>query len=104
MSLTNLNEADRDVVRQCLHATVEGPFFPEWEFYTLFGLDRNEVRKVLYAWQNLDESNESVNLAINNSFANLLGYSHGCESHWSQFISASRTDVSRIFNLWRGDV
>ncbi len=104
MSLANLSQDDRDVVRECLRAAVEGPFFPDWEFQTLFGLDRSEVRTVLGAWPNLDESNDSVRLAINNSFANLLGYPHGCESQWSQFISVSGRDVSRIYNLWRGDV
>jgi hypothetical protein len=102
--LTNLNQIDRDVVRQCLHASVEGPFFPEWEFQTLFGLERSEVRTVLSAWPDVDESNETVRLAINSSLGNLVGYPHGCESHWSNFISASPADVSRIFTLWRGDV
>jgi hypothetical protein len=102
--LANLNRHDLDVVRQCLQASVDGPFFPEWEFHTLFGLERSEVRTVLSAWPDLDDSNESVRLAINNSFANLLGYPHGCETQWSQFISASASEVSRIFYLWRGDV
>ena len=88
-------------MRQCLRAAVEGPFFPESEFQTLFGLDRSEVRTVLAAWPDLDESNDSVRLAINNSFVNLLGYPHGGESQWSQFISVSGDDVLRIFSVWR---
>jgi hypothetical protein len=104
VTLANLTPDDRDVVRQCLRAAVEGPFFPHLEFQTLFGLERSEVRTVLGAWPDLDESNDSVRLAINNSFANLLGYPHGCESQWPQFISVSGGDVSRIFHLWRGDV
>ena len=47
MSLANLDEKERGVVRECLGATVEGPFFPDWEFQTLFGLERDEVRRIL---------------------------------------------------------
>ena len=104
MPLTNLNQDDRDVVRQCLHAAVEGPFFDDWEFHTLFGVQRSEVRTVLSTWPDVDESDETVRLAINNSLGNLVGYPHRCESQWSQFISVSPADVSRIFTIWRGDV
>ena len=104
VSLANLSQDDRNVVRQCLRAAVEGPFFPDWEFDGLFGLDRAEVRKILGAWPDLDESSDSVHLAINNSLGNLLGYPHGCESQWSQFISVSAGEVSRVFNLLRDDV
>lgn len=104
MSLTNLSQDDRDVVRQCLRAAVEGPFFPDWEFHALFGLQRSEIRIVLSDWPDVDESDETVRLAINNSLGNLVGYPHRDESQWSKFISASPADVSRIFNIWRGDV
>jgi len=104
MSLANLSEKDRDVVRQCLRAAVDGPFFPDSEFQTLFGLERTEVKSVLQSWPNLDESQESVRLAINNSFNNLLGYPHRCERQWPLFISVTEKDAERIFNQWRGDV
>ena len=45
-----VDERDRDVIERCLRAAVEGPFFPDWEFHALFGLDREEVRAVLSAW------------------------------------------------------
>jgi hypothetical protein len=104
MSLAQLNEKDREVVRQCLLATVEGPFFPDWEFQTLFGLERAEIRSVLESWPELDDSHETVHLAINSSFGNLLGYPHRCESEWSRFISVSDKEVMRIFKLWQRDV
>jgi len=103
MSLTDLNNAEREVVRECLRAAIEGSFFPDWEFHTLFGLERTEVSDVLLAWPNLDETRELVSLAINNSFANLLGYPWDCDSQeWSKFISVSEKEVIRIFEKWRG--
>ena len=72
MSLANLDEREREVVRECLRATVEGPFFPDWEFEIIFGLKRDDVRQVLQSWPALNEADESVVRAINNSFNNLL--------------------------------
>src|SRR6266567_1234624 len=70
MSLTDLDEQERDVVRQCLQAAVDGPFFPDWEFGTIFGLERDEVRRVLRSWPEIDETDQNVVTAINNSFNN----------------------------------
>lgn len=103
MSLTNLNRAEREVVRECLRAAGEGPFFPDWKFQTLFGLERKGLKSILESWPNLDEDDESVVLAINNSLNNLLGYPcNPKEQEWSKFISASKADVQRIFDMWKG--
>jgi hypothetical protein len=74
VSLVELSIAEREIVRECLRAAVEGSFFPDLEFHTLFGLERGEVRRILSLWPGLDEADESVVIAINNSFNNLLGY------------------------------
>jgi hypothetical protein len=88
---------------QCLEATVNGPFFPEWEFGTIFGLERNEVRQVLLSWPDLDETDESVVRAINNSFNNLLGYpAKNKQELWSKFISVGGMELARIFDKWKG--
>lgn len=64
MPRENLDEREREVVRECLQAAVKGPFFPDWEFETLFGLTREEVGKVLLSWPTPNESDESVVQAI----------------------------------------
>jgi hypothetical protein len=103
MSLANLNEQEREVVRQCLNAAVEGPFFPDSEFETIFGLERDEVRRVLNSWPKIDETDESVVVAINNSFNNLLGYpTPNKREIWPKFISVDRMELARILDKWRG--
>jgi hypothetical protein len=103
MPLANLDERERDVVRQCLYAAVEGPFFPEWEFGTIFGLQRDEVSRILMSWPDLDETNESVVRAINNSLNNLLGYpTRNKQEIWPKFISVSGMELARIFDKWKG--
>lgn len=47
MTLQHCTQEDRKIIGDCLRATVEGPFFPEWEFHILFGLTRAEVARVL---------------------------------------------------------
>lgn len=103
MALSNLDDKEREVVRECLRAAVDGPFFPEWEFQTIFGLEREEVKEVLLAWPELDESDESVVMAINNCFNNLLGYpAKNKYENWPDFISVSHMELARIFDKWKG--
>ena len=103
MSLANLTSRERDVVRECLRAAVESPFFPEWEFQTIFGLGRDDVNRVLHSWPDLDEGDEFVVRAINNSFNNLLGYPvRNKQSLWPKYISVSGIELARIFDKWKG--
>jgi len=103
MSLTDLDEREQSVVKECVRAVVEGPFFPEWEFGTLFGLSRDKVRNILLSWPELDEADESVVLAINNTFNNLLGYpTPNKQEIWAKFISVSGMELARVFDKWKG--
>jgi len=106
MPLADLDERERDVVWRCLQAAVDGPFFPESEFETIFfGLERDEVRRVLMSWPSLDETDETVVSAINNSFNNLLGYpTKNKHKIWPKFIPVSHMELARIFDKWRGRV
>jgi hypothetical protein len=104
LPLADLDNRERNVVGECLRAAVEGPFFPEWEFPALFGLTRDEAANVLKSWPDLDERDESVILAINNSLNNLLGYPYHKENlEWPKFISVTKEEVARIFFKWRGE-
>src|SRR4051812_12407265 len=97
MSLQTLTDDEKRVVFECLRAAAVGPFFPDWEFHTLFGLHRHEVAQIVAAIPVIDDADESVSLAINNAFANLLGYPHRQPAAWSQFISVPPAEVGRIF-------
>jgi hypothetical protein len=101
MGLERLTVEERDFVHRCLKAATEGPFFPEWEFSTLFGLTRDEVRSVWSSWKTLEAEDEVVRLAIDNCFSNLLRYPHAEQEAWDRLISASRDEVARVFAKWR---
>ena len=101
MALRNLTPNESAIVLECVRASAVGPFFPDWEFSTLFGLERSQVGEVASAWPNVDDTDPNVEAAINGSLNNLLGYPHGCEKEWATYISATRADVERIFHKWR---
>jgi hypothetical protein len=101
MDLGQLSVADKVLVGQALRAAADGPFFPEWEFHTLFGLMRSEIRAIADAWPNVDLTRADVVLAVNNSLNNLLGYPHGQDSAWSQWISGDRFKLGELFGRLR---
>jgi len=107
MPLADLTETEQNIVGQCLRAAADGPFFDDAVFHTLFGLSRDEVRDIADRFPDIDEFDEEPTgcddswLAINNTFANLLGYPHGQESTWDSYISVSEDEVARIFEKWK---
>src|SRR3954471_19325806 len=78
--LSSLSEREKQTVFECLRAASDGPFFPDWEFPTLFGLERDQVRRIVAAIPHIDDSSEEVALAINNAMVNLFGYPHHQEA------------------------
>lgn len=101
VALEQMSEADRRIIGECLKAATEGPFFPDWEFHILFGLYRWEVAEIAAAWPNVSHVDTRVMQAVNNSMCHLLGYPHGCEEEWPDYISASEKEVDRVFSEWR---
>lgn len=101
MPLTDLTEAEREVIRDCLRASVTGPFFPLWEFQTLFGLEHQQVAGIAFGSPPLDDTREDVRVAINNALNMLTGYPHRCsEEVWQQYIRVPSGEVRRILKKW----
>ena len=99
MPLEDLTPDEQRIVRECLRAAVSGPFFPMWEFQTLFGLEHSEIAAIAFA-PTVDDASPNVSLAINTAMNNLTGYPHKRQDVWSQYISVSPDEVRRILNKW----
>jgi hypothetical protein len=93
-----LDQHDIDVVRHCLNAATNGPFFPDWEFQTLLGVDRATVRKVLLDWPAQTVPHVDFVCAVAGSVNNLTGYPHDREDVWDDYIPASRAQVSALLD------
>ena len=100
--LDRLSVEDIDVVRQCLAAAVRGPFFPDWEFSTLFGHERDEVAGVLERWPDR-ENPEDQDVAVSNTLNWLLGYPHERWDVWGEFISVAPREVAPVMARWVGE-
>ena len=76
MEFQDLTAEEQKIIYQCLLASVNGTFFPERGFHTLFGFTRAEVREIIDNWETVDRDSSDVRIAINNSLNNLIGYPH----------------------------
>ena len=95
------SSSDIQVFRESLVAAARGPFFPDWEFQTLFGLTRPEVAFIANTFSADTPLTGDAALAINSSIGNLLGYPHGQEAVWSQWLSVTPAELQAIFSRWR---
>jgi hypothetical protein len=102
MDFDRLSVVEKSIVGEALRAAAEGPFFPDWEFFTLFGFERSEVRAIADAWPEPVASSSEVERAVNDSFNNLLGYPHKKEAVWSHWISVDQQQLKQLFHRLRG--
>lgn len=106
--MESLGNQELQIIGECLKAVAQGPFLvdpqaddPWWEFSTLMGLKPEELSDIADRWPDVDSASTDVQLAINNSMNNLLGYPHGCEAECSQYILVPAAEVARVFDKWR---
>jgi hypothetical protein len=97
-----LNPDDIALVAACLLASDEGPFFPDWEFQTLFGVERGQLRKVRMRWPDVSLTEKTVYLSVMNSVANLLGYPHGEEQSLLRYVPEGPARIRRLGSKLNG--
>ena len=93
--------ADTQAFKEALIAAAHGPFFPDWEFQALFGLERAEVASIAESFSSAMPITGDVALTLNNAMANLLGYPHGQDAVWSQWLSVPPAELQTIFSRCR---
>ena len=87
-----------EIVRRSLQAAVEGSFFPDWEFQTLMGVDRETVREVCTAWPYQTIDHEDFICAVVNSLNMLLGYPHGREDELVTYVPEGRAAIRKVLD------
>lgn len=93
MKIKSLDKEEQDLILESLIASLEGPFFPEWEFDSLFGGSRAELSRIIQNYPEVSFHDEKTKSIILNALGNLVGYPHGKEALWSEYISASKSEV-----------
>jgi hypothetical protein len=97
---TGLTGRELDVIEACLRAAAVGPFFPDWEFVLLFDMERGDLRSILAEWPEGGDP-EAQWYAVNGALNNLLGYPHGRDDVWEQYVPVSRQELRALFDVIR---
>jgi len=102
MHFERLSKQESATIKEVLRASADGPFFPDWEFQTLFGITREEVRLIADEWPLPNVAPDIVVLAVNNSLNWLLSYPHRKHDLWQDWISIDQAAVNDLYNRLRG--
>jgi hypothetical protein len=101
--ISTLSDRERQTVFECLFAAEQEEFFPEWEFETLFGITRNQLKGVREQWPTVDIAQPEVGAAIVCSMNHLLGYPNAQDGRWERYISvqpdAVKSTMDKLISL-----
>ncbi|MFI6967120.1 hypothetical protein [Streptomyces sp. NPDC050255] len=100
--IERMTDHELQIIQECLDAAVSGPFFPDWEFHSLMGFTRDEIAAVAASWPSPPLAGTEDD-AVNNVLNNLVGYPHGIESRWHEYLPATRDQVAQTLARWRGE-
>lgn len=95
--LPPLSSKDLRIIRQCLRAAVDGPFFPDWEFETLIGAEQSEIAELIER-PDADLIPDRMLSAVTNVLVNLVGYPHQLQYTygWGAYIDATPESVDSL--------
>ena len=95
------SSADYLAYKESLVAAARGPFFPDWEFHSLFGFDRLEFIAIADSFSPITPLTGDVALALNGAMNNLIGYPHNKEATWSQWLTVTPAELQAVYFRWR---
>ena len=98
MTTLDLDPDTLRITKECLRAAADGPFFPDREFQTLIGVDRDTVRLVMDAWPAQAVAPEEFACAVMNSLTWLVSYPHGHAEAWGRYISVGPKEVRQTLD------
>ena len=101
MGFEDLSLEEQSTIYECVKAAVNGPFFPDWEFHSLFGLSRKEMAEIVKLWSSINLDSQDAQLAINGALNNLTGYPHPYFEVWQDYLPSDRHAVIALFEKWR---
>ncbi|MGQ3296949.1 hypothetical protein [Reyranella sp.] len=85
-----------NIIGQALRAAILGTFFPDWEFATLFGLERAEVRVVAETWPTQTIDPDAFFVAARGALLYLCGYPHNADGQLKSLVSIDDTEELQV--------
>ena len=95
------SSVEHQAFKEALAAAARGPFFPDWEFETLIGFERPSVDAAATSFSPTVPLSGDLALMLNNCLVNLLGYPHGQDAAWAEWLSVTPQELEVIFSQWR---
>jgi hypothetical protein len=93
-----LGPEDHHRIIAAMNLAAENSLFPEWEFHTIFGVNRDTLRSVARNWPKVDFHSSDVRCAVLNSINNLVGYPHRNQALVEETLKA---DAATLIELYR---
>ena len=97
-----MSSGDTAIIRNSMLFATDGPNFPDWEFSTIFGFDRSEVRAIANSLSSQAPVTTETIRAVASTFNNLSGYPGGRE-YWAEFVPSSWPEALSAFERWRNE-
>lgn len=97
MAFELMTPADQKVIGECLRAA---PEFIDDDLETVTGVDWDDFQRIAAAFPNVDDTEETVALAIHVALLNLVHYPNGRDRSWSKFISVPVEDLPALHLRW----
>lgn len=101
-----MTRVEKRIIGECLRAAATGPFFrqagpePYGLVHTLMGVTHRRLVEIARAYPEVDGNDPEVVGAIIGSMNNLVGYPHGKDRVWRQYLSVSSKHVSELLDRW----
>lgn len=99
MSLSSLDNKEKEVVRRAMAATFD---YFTFDFGARMGLEPEEMTELLKRWPEVDDSDDTSSecLAINNALNDLLHGEGISEKEALAKIGVDRTEMLRVYVKW----
>jgi len=95
-----MGQVSYKTLNEALAAAASGPFFPDWEFDTLFGMSRAELSALVGTISHSPPTSQQL-IAVGNAVNNLLSYPHGQEAQWSLWLTCTSGELESAYANWR---
>ena len=97
----SLDGAEKDLVRQCMQAVLDGSWIDDSEFQTRLGFEREELRAILTSWPLLDDADALVGLAINNCMNEVCHGIYISDRDWKARFTQSPEQIKATYTKWK---
>lgn len=100
MAHEQLTPEERDIVQGCLNAIASEIFIDAEEFEIITGIDFETLVAIQQAYPAVEDSEESIALALNGAMGNMLFYPHRQWKRWGEFIPTTPEAVLELHRKW----